>query len=175
MARPTSLTEEMHAAIVARIEGGLTGELAAECEGLDRRTYYRWMERGAADPESRFGRFLHDVTQARAKARAVVLDEIRQAVTAGQTPMPDWRARAWYLERTSRDDFGAQVEIRVERELERFIERLRTALDPATFDRVLTVLVGARDAPSPGESGGAGGGDGGVGGSDAEPDADHRH
>lgn len=82
-----------------------------------------------------------------------MLAEIAKAQTPGEWGVPDWKARAWYLERTQRGKYGASLDVtaKVEDALERAIERLRAELDPATFERVVRILAGEGGPPSPGE------------------------
>ena len=72
--RPTKLTPEMHAAIVADVERGNFAETAAQLNGIDPRTFFGWMDRGRRGEEP-FSQFFRAVTRARAKAEADALLE----------------------------------------------------------------------------------------------------
>jgi hypothetical protein len=63
------LTPETWKAIVEAIRAGAFDWVAAEAAGIGRRTFYDWLKRGESG-DQRFVRFLADVRQARAEARA---------------------------------------------------------------------------------------------------------
>jgi len=156
MGRPSKLTPARRLAIVERIAAGATPEVAAECEGVDGATHYRWMQRGASEEEGDYRDYREAVTRARAEQEQAMLADIRDALTPGEHGGPDWRAKAWYLERTQRGRYGASLDVsaKVEDALERAIERLRAELDPATFERVVRILAGEGGEAGAGEGGG---------------------
>lgn len=49
MARPSKLTPNVHAKVVAAITAGAYAEIAARHAGIDEATYYRWMARGRTE------------------------------------------------------------------------------------------------------------------------------
>ena len=88
--------------IVERVKAGIPNETAAESSGVDISTFYRWMEAGADRWEG--GRlvrgrepyrgFRDAVIRARAEAEAAAVAIVQRAAS------DDWRAAAWYLERS---------------------------------------------------------------------------
>lgn len=114
--RRTKLTPELIHEISARLAAGLYFETACRLCSVDPATGYRWLARARqvrkalADDEeptttedSLFCEFCEAVMNARSEAEARSVLAIREA---GKT---DWRAHAWYLERT-RPDFYATKE-----------------------------------------------------------------
>ncbi len=104
MARPTKLTAELGEQIARAIRAGSYPEVAAQYAGVDRSTYYRWMERGDPDAtraaDRPYRRFRRAVEQAQAA------DEVRDATLIGKAAERDWRAAAWRLERRHRARWG---------------------------------------------------------------------
>jgi hypothetical protein len=88
--------------IVDRIRAGIPIEPAVESTGTGLSTFYRWQERGRdrvedrkpKRAEPRYREFVDAVTRARAEAEALHVSYITKAAAE------DWRASAWYLERT---------------------------------------------------------------------------
>ncbi len=103
-------------AIIKALKGGAYAKAAAEQNGIDESTYYRWLQRGEAAleaeaahleaeqadeaqmapplPDKReleYARFVEKVRAAETQAEAEALEKIRGA--------DDWRAQAWFLER----------------------------------------------------------------------------
>lgn len=68
--RPTKLSRRLQEIICAMIQGGISAHIAAESVGVSRRTFFSWLERGEKEPESAYGKFLHNVQAARGQARA---------------------------------------------------------------------------------------------------------
>lgn len=151
MGRPSKLTPELQERIVAHVAEGNYAETAAACEGVNRATFYRWMEQGARDESGPFRDFRDAVTRARAQAEQDALKIVRDGMThADRGPE---RAQ-WFLERTASDRFGRRdkvvVENAVREELDRALAKLESALTTEEFDRVLRILAddGAGDGPA---------------------------
>lgn len=79
--RRTKLNPDTQARIVAEIGRGVWDYVAAQVAGVDKATFYRWMERGEKG-EPMYREFCADVSQARAKARAM-----REAAVAQVQPL----------------------------------------------------------------------------------------
>ena len=139
--RPTKLTPELQAAIVADVEAGNYGETAAALSGIDRATFYRWMAVGK-NGEQPYRDFFDAITRARAKAENDALATVR-AGFAHVDRGPE-HAR-WYLERTAPARFGRRdhvvVESKVREELDGALGKLETQLDSETYQRVLAALA----------------------------------
>lgn len=96
------LNEEVQKRIVEAISLGNYQEVAAQYAGIDKATFYRWMEKGRQDdPDPAYKEFYDAVENAKANAevRAVVL--INRAAQEGT-----WQAAAWWLERTRPKKYG---------------------------------------------------------------------
>lgn len=94
MARPTKLTPEVQERIITALRAGNYQDTAAAYAGIDESTFYRWMERGLAEPESDYGEFRKAVIKAKSDAEVRDLYLIDQAAQSGS-----WQAAAWKLER----------------------------------------------------------------------------
>jgi transposase-like protein len=170
--RPSKLTPALQERIVRAVREGNYPETAAQAEGVDRATYYRWMDKGAkvaggndaasakAEAEARPYRDFRDaVTRARATAQRKMLGYVAKAA-----PKDPENAR-WYLERTAPDLFGRRdklvVENLVSQELDTFLARLEQRLPPETYELVLAALADdeARGGAADEAEGGSGRGD----------------
>ncbi len=70
--------------------------------GVSERTYYRWLAEGEPeDGPEHFRQFRRGVTRARAQARVAYAAVIRRAANEG-----DWKAAAWFLERSEPEEWG---------------------------------------------------------------------
>jgi hypothetical protein len=138
MGRPTKLTPELQRRIVKAVRCGNYGETAAASEGVDRATYYRWMERGAAG-EDPFRDFCDAVTRARAIAERRMVNVVRTDATQNA------ESARWYLERSASDRWGRRdkltIESAVNAELDAMLAKLEAGLSPEEYDRVLAVLT----------------------------------
>jgi hypothetical protein len=91
---PLKLTPERQAGICDGIRAGVRPEIAAVCNGVGARTYYRWMQLGrAADAETVYLEFVEAVEVALAEWEA------REVLVIGDAAKGDWHAAAWRLER----------------------------------------------------------------------------
>jgi len=78
MPRPTLLTPERRAGIVAAIRAGAFDWIAAEANGIDRQTFKLWMRTGARKKREPYLSFVRDVRAARAQARLAAEIEVRR-------------------------------------------------------------------------------------------------
>lgn len=146
MARPTKLTPEVAAAIVAAVEAGNYPEVAAEAEGVAARTYYHWMQLGETDEPGNeaFSQFRQAVTRARAAAERAMVGIVRTA--AVDNP----QAAQWFLERSRPDRWGRRdhvvVETRVQEELNEALDKLQRDLTPDAYAQVVRSLARGDDA-----------------------------
>lgn len=102
--------------ILDALREGASYRLAAAAAGLDDQFIARWM---ADDPE-----FAEQVRQHKATASLAMIRKVRTA--------DDWKAAAWYLERTERADFGPESKVTVE------------TPDPNAARRALAELINPR-------------------------------
>lgn len=140
--RPTKLTPEVHAAIVAAIEAGNFAETAAALAGVHRDTFFSWMDRGRRG-EAPFSDFSDAVLRARAKAEAVAVQEVR---TGFSDPKTGAERAQWYLERAHNDRWGRREKVTVENavnaEVDLILARLEAALPPEWFEVALRAITG---------------------------------
>jgi hypothetical protein len=78
VSRPTLLTPERRAGIVAAIRAGAFDWIAAEANGIDRETFKLWMRTGARKKREPYLSFVRDVRSARAQARLSAEIEVRK-------------------------------------------------------------------------------------------------
>jgi len=91
---PLKLTPGRQTGICDAIRSGVRPEVAAVCNGVGARTYYRWMQLGrAADADAVYAVFVAAVEVALAEWEA------RDVLLIGEAAQNDWRAAAWRLER----------------------------------------------------------------------------
>jgi transposase len=106
MGRNDTLTPERQENIIALLRDGVLIKDACEIAGVPLSTFYDWLKKGdepAAEPK--FSEFSESITRARAQAKAVAVQNI-----TGQGAT-DWRASAWFLERSFPKDYGKQQKI----------------------------------------------------------------
>lgn len=96
MARPTKLTPELQDRLCEVLRAGNYIEAACAYVGIDSSQYRRWHEKNYT--------FRTAVDTARAQAEVGSVARIRKAGQEG-----DWRADAWWLERSFNDRWGKQV------------------------------------------------------------------
>lgn len=119
MGRPTKLTPERMKRIVDAIRAGNYLDTAAEYGGISHQTFYNWMDRGRTEKErvegdgrtkvredeAIFVEFFESVTRARAEA------ETRNVALIQQASREDWRAAAWFLERSFQERWGKKQQL----------------------------------------------------------------
>lgn len=94
--RPTKLNPETTSTIVTLIRAGNTVEVAADAAGINRATFFDWMDRGTrtAARDRPYREFREQVERARAEAETILVAQIQKAARAGS-----YRAASWLLER----------------------------------------------------------------------------
>jgi hypothetical protein len=131
--RPTKLDDTRAARIVELVRAGCTVANAAEAGNIDEGTFYRWMQRGAEHrAPAAFRRFREDVLRARAEAEAEAVVQVRRGARGGavverrtiehkdgrtetieRLQPPDWKADAWFLERSRPKSWGRRTLVEV--------------------------------------------------------------
>ena len=140
MGRPTMLNEDMAVAIIALLSRGNYRKVVAEFVGIRGDTLSAWVDKGLgylkmleqgesleAD-EQLFADFAAGVFKAESRAE---IDAIESIMNAGKH---DWRASAWYFERTKPDRFGKIDRSEVN-------ANLNVSVDPGELSRKLQHLV----------------------------------
>lgn len=106
--RLCKLTPEIQQKVVAALRAGNYAHVAAEYAGIDRATFYRWMQRGRESTRGKFSDFCEAVKNAEREA------EVR-AVAVIQNHMADnWQAAMTYLERKYPDRWGRRDRVSLE-------------------------------------------------------------
>lgn len=129
LGRPLTLTADLAEELVTLLRRGLTQTDACLATGLARSTFYDWLSRGRAlwdehaDPngtipsttvakltveELRLLDFSDAVAGARARGKLDALTAIRSGM------VDDWRAAAWFLERSFPAEFGRRDHVTVD-------------------------------------------------------------
>jgi transposase len=104
MPRPSLLTPERSERILGLLRSGVFIETACQACGIGTTTYFRWLKNADdpdADPMYREFRDATTCALARAQVRAIELITL-----AGHK---DWRAAAWFLERSFPEKYGRRL------------------------------------------------------------------
>lgn len=99
MARPVKYTDEIALQIVEALEAGNSIANACSLAGIVESTYHLWVERGD-DGEEPFSEFSELTRRARARGQQKRV----KAITTAEDD--DWRAAAWFLERSDPANWG---------------------------------------------------------------------
>ncbi len=94
------LTPEVQHKVVQAVAAGNRIDIAARYAGIGERTFHRWMAEGEQARSGAKRQFWQAVMEARARAEVAAVTAI---VTAARK---DWRAAAWWLERTRPHEYG---------------------------------------------------------------------
>lgn len=138
--RPTSLTPEVQATIVAAIETGNYRDTACRAAGVSDRSLRNWCERGETGEEP-YASFFDALQAAEAKAEMALLAQIKdaQAGTPGVSGADLWQSRAWVMERRWPKRWAARVRTVVAEEVEGLLARVKK--DPELARKVADVLA----------------------------------
>lgn len=94
----TLYTDEMHKQIVDALETGVKIEDACALVGINKTTYFRWVEK--------YANFATDTACARVQGRIGAAAVVRRAALGG-----DVSAAEWYLERTDPQTWGRTTKV----------------------------------------------------------------
>lgn len=112
MARPTKLSQELHARIVDAVRAGNYIETAAAYAGVNKSTLYAWLKKGARSASGPFWEFSNAIEKALASA------EVRDVALIGKAADTQWQAAAWRLERKHPQRWGRQERVDLHGKLE---------------------------------------------------------
>lgn len=152
--RPTSLTPEVHKAIVANVRKGVWVETAAAAARVHKASVYNWIKWGSAeDAEEPYLSFALDVMQARAEKQieCIVALLSARAGIPGVANADVWTNLAWFLERTDPAAWSGKVRATVEETVEQAMRRLASVLDADSLEKARAALrpdTGASSADS---------------------------
>lgn len=111
------LTPTLVDAICGSIAKGNYAATACAGVGLNRRTYYRWLQLGHEKPDGPYGEFERRVRLAEAEREENLVEMIADAAKGKGDEPGDWRAAAWMLERMLPEKYGPHATIRHEGEI----------------------------------------------------------
>lgn len=161
MGRPSALETDpgLTERIAGRVRGGAHPFSAAGAEGVPERTFSRWMARGESEAEQEdetpYARLWLAVTRARSEAVASSEAELHDPLPCGEDGRADntrVNAKHKWLAANEPERWGQKIDVRVRSEaVEHVLDRLRTGLDPATYERVLECLAHGEGPGTAGE------------------------
>lgn len=99
MGRPTLCTPEQAERLCALLREGNSRECAAKLSGIQRRTFYQWMQKGRDGVEP-YAHFAHRVKEAEGEAEAWHIANLRTHAAA------TWQVSCWWLERRRPHQYG---------------------------------------------------------------------
>ncbi len=107
MPRKTKYSKELINEVCGYIQDGLPNKDAAELAGIGETTFYEWLSNSYDNPltEDEKAEFRESMYIARAKRHYKLASAI---IKASET---NWRAAAWYLERTCPEEYGNNVKV----------------------------------------------------------------
>lgn len=129
--RPTKLTPELQARMLALLRAGNYVETAAAACGLAKKTFYNWLQKGARAKGGEYHEFAAAVEKAMGEAEArdlLTIDKaaqgydvtvVKETVSNGvvidrevkNSRRFDWQAAAWRLERKFPDRWGRRERV----------------------------------------------------------------
>lgn len=153
--QPTKLTQAVQETILEALRSGHYQKVAAAMAGVSEEALMEWVRRG----EGRSDRSSAPLYVQFAKEYRRAIAESEQQLLKKIVIDPDWRSAAWLLERRFSERWAntQRVQIEVEKELDKVLDKLENALPPEIFDRVLSVITDGEIGQS--EEGGEGEGD----------------
>ena len=103
MVGPTKLTQEVHDFTCEQLKKGNYVDVVMQSQGISRRNYYYWMQRGADEAkegeESIYTRFAYDVAIAHATAQIDIINAIRGLGDMSADEKIRFAALTWLAER----------------------------------------------------------------------------
>ncbi|MBI1294290.1 hypothetical protein GC175_04950 [bacterium] len=105
----SKLTAERVSALCGLLADGVPVETACGAVNMNRRTFYQWLERGEAEPETVYGEFAQLVRTAQDAAEVWHVQNVKQAAQESR----NWTASAWWLERRFPERWGKRERITV--------------------------------------------------------------
>ena len=100
--RNIKLNKDLKNETVRLIRSGIFTKTACQLVGIGETTFYRWIEMGKKGIEP-YREFWESIKKARAVAEVKHVEQIYRA------SFTDWRASAWWLERTHPNRWGKKI------------------------------------------------------------------
>lgn len=105
---PSKLTPQIQELICQAVRAGNYVEVACDFVGLDKSTFYDWMNKGKAHPHSVYADFSNAVKEARSDSEMMTVQVIKNAM------LDNWQAAAWYLERSRPERWSKREHLELE-------------------------------------------------------------
>jgi hypothetical protein len=131
MARPTTCTPEITAAVCDALKAGGYAVDAAVAAGVSETTFYEWMKRGKRG-EAPFAEFAESVKG----AKRIRTHTLCVAISSD----PSWQSRAWMLERTDPKRFGRNDRVKLDAKVEGSTTVMPLPSMVAATERILAAL-----------------------------------
>jgi len=109
MPRPSKLTPKLQDKVVAAVRAGSSPEGAAQYAGIDRSTFYRWMERGRRTRTGPYKKFRDAIDKAKADLETMLAAKIIKGINEGQLDLA-----IPFLERRYPELWGRRDAVKVE-------------------------------------------------------------
>jgi hypothetical protein len=84
MGRPSKLTSKVQDKIVLAIRAGASPEGSAQFAGIDRATFYRWMDKGRKANKGPHRKFYEAVEKAKADLETQIASKLMKAIVEGK-------------------------------------------------------------------------------------------
>ncbi len=137
--RPSKLTVELTADVVAKIAGGNHPETAALACGISRATYFDWKRRGESGEEP-FAGFWAEVVRARAVSEVQLLERAQR----GDAPGVGWgdsKAALETLKLRFPKRWSPQLKVEISEQFNRYLDVAQRVLDDGSFRALLEALA----------------------------------
>jgi hypothetical protein len=133
--RPTKYTPAIGQQICKLVAAGVTVEVAAQSQGIGKRTVFDWRTRGEKGEEP-YDWFAAELD----KSLAMIEARLTTAITVRSKT--DWRAAAWYLERRRAERFAEQgsLDRKLQSEYVRMLDAAKRTLDPQSYQAFVAAL-----------------------------------
>lgn len=148
--RPTKLTDELAAVIIADIEQGVQPDAAAADAGIAPSTYFDWMQRGKAGEEP-FRGFRSEVARARLAAESKLTKTILNGDERGMGFGPS-KAALEMLSRLRPDRYSPTMKVQLRDDLERILDVVERVCGQESFLAVVEALADDDSARAAGEA-----------------------
>lgn len=107
MARPSLFTPETREKILSHLRNGNFREPSVKASGVGNRTFYDWLDKGKADPDSEYGVFRRQVIEAEELAETTAVARVLEAGKDDPKHLIWWLERK-HSERWSRDAYNVR-------------------------------------------------------------------
>ena len=147
--RPSKLTADLLDKVVKLVEKGHYPETVAQSVGIDPSTYRNWMRWGSEGKAPYLDFFLGV-----ARARALAEINLGSAVLRGDGRGEGFgqaKAAAFMLERTRSAKFSQRVNLKVQDELERFLDVAQRICNESDYSALLEALASGDSEATPGQ------------------------